>query len=143
MISERVARLRQRSLDAVVRTSWSMLTREQQHALAPLCMFAGGFTQDAAGVWADLPTGKQNSFASRAYSSYILAEKGDQQPRSLSVAFLKPVRGEDILAKAISEIEAKRAAMEKVYGSCADVAKTMNAETGEGSLQEIISFVKE
>jgi CRISPR system Cascade subunit CasC len=39
------------------------------------------------------PTGKQNSFASRAYASYIMAEKGDQQPRSLSIAFLKPVRG--------------------------------------------------
>jgi len=89
------------------------------------------------------PNGKQNSFASRAYSSYILAEKGDQQPRSLSVAFLKPVRGEDVLSKAITEIETKRANMEKVYGKCADATKTMNAETGEGSLDNIISFVTE
>ncbi len=89
------------------------------------------------------PTGKQNSFASRAYSSYILAEKGEQQPRSLSVAFLKPVRGEDILGKAIADIEAKRANMEKAYGKCADATKIMNAETGEGSLAEIITFVKE
>ena len=29
------------------------------------------------------PEGKQSSFASRAYASYVLAEKGDQQPRSL------------------------------------------------------------
>jgi CRISPR system Cascade subunit CasC len=89
------------------------------------------------------PTGKQNSFASRAYASYILAEKGEQQPRSLSVAFLKPVRGEDILSKAIAEIESKRANMEKVYGKCAEATKTMNAETGEGSLAEIIKFVME
>lgn len=88
------------------------------------------------------PNGKQNSFASRAYASYILAEKGEQQPRSLSVAFLKPVRGEDVLAKAIVELEAKRANMEKVYGSCADDKKVMNAETGEGSLNDIITFVK-
>ncbi len=37
------------------------------------------------------PTGKQNSFASRARASYLLCETGNQQPRSLSVAFLKPV----------------------------------------------------
>jgi len=89
------------------------------------------------------PNGKQNSFASRAYSSYILAEKGDQQPRSLSVAFLKPVRGEDVLGKAITEIETKRANMEKVYGKCSEAAMTMNAETGAGSLAEIITFVTE
>jgi CRISPR system Cascade subunit CasC len=89
------------------------------------------------------PNGKQNSFASRAYSSYILAEMGDQQPRSLSVAFLKPVRGEDVLGKAITEIETKRANMEKVYGKCAEAIKTMNAETGAGSLDDIITFVTE
>ena len=89
------------------------------------------------------PNGKQNSFASRAYASYILAEKGEQQPRSLSVAFLKPVRGEDVLGKAITEIETKRANMEKTYGECADATETMNAETGKGSLDGIISFVKE
>jgi CRISPR system Cascade subunit CasC len=88
------------------------------------------------------PNGKQNSFASRAYASFILAEKGPQQPRSLSVAFLKPVRGEDVLAKAISEIETKRANMEKVYGPCADDKKVMNVETGEGSLDAVKTFVK-
>ena len=89
------------------------------------------------------PNGKQNSFASRAYASYIMAEKGDQQPRSLSVAFLNPVRGEDVMAKAITELENNRASMEKVYGPCADDKKIMNAETGEGSLDEIIKFIKE
>ncbi|MCE1695390.1 type I-E CRISPR-associated protein Cas7/Cse4/CasC, partial [Enterobacter hormaechei] len=28
------------------------------------------------------PSGKQNSFGSRAYASYVLAEKGEYQPRS-------------------------------------------------------------
>ncbi|KFN38315.1 CRISPR-associated protein Cse4 [Smithella sp. F21] len=89
------------------------------------------------------PSGKQNSFASRAYASYIMAEKGEQQPRSLSVAFLKPAHGEDVLSKAIDAIVTKRANMEKVYGQCAKATKTMNAETGEGSLAEIITFVTE
>ncbi|NLA41267.1 MAG: type I-E CRISPR-associated protein Cas7/Cse4/CasC [Smithella sp.] len=89
------------------------------------------------------PNGKQNSFASRAYASYILAEKGEQQPRSLSVAFLKPIKGEDILSKAIEALDKKWANMEAVYGKCAEATKTMNAETGEGSLKEIITFVTE
>lgn len=89
------------------------------------------------------PTGKQNSFASRARTSYLLAEKGSDQPRSLSVAFLKPVRGEDILAQSIKELEKRRENFDKVYGPCADGFKIMNAETGEGSLENILTFVTE
>lgn len=88
------------------------------------------------------PSGKQNSFASRARTSYMLAEKGSDQPRSLSVAFLKPVKGEDILSSAIIELEKRRDNFDKVYGPCYDAFKTMNAETGVGSLNDIISFVK-
>lgn len=87
------------------------------------------------------PTGKQNSFASRAYASYVLAEKGSQQPRSLSLAFLKPVRGQDVLTDAIKALSDKRKNMDKVYGACADAAKIMNAETGEGSLAELGPFI--
>ncbi|MFH1076140.1 MAG: type I-E CRISPR-associated protein Cas7/Cse4/CasC [Pseudomonadota bacterium] len=89
------------------------------------------------------PSGKQNSFASRARTSYMLAEKGSDQPRSLSVAFLKPVKGEDILSSAIIELEKRRDNFDKVYGPCYDAFKTMNAETGVGSLTDIMSFVKE
>jgi len=89
------------------------------------------------------PSGKQNSFASRVRTSYMLAEKGSDQPRSLSVAFLKPVKGEDILSSAIIELEKRRDNFDKVYGPCYDAFKTMNAETGAGSLTDIMSFVKE
>ncbi|MBW8003228.1 MAG: type I-E CRISPR-associated protein Cas7/Cse4/CasC [Planctomycetes bacterium] len=89
------------------------------------------------------PGGKQNSFGSRAYASYILAEKGNQQPRSLSVAFLKPVQDRDLLPKAIENLEDTRARMDKVYGSCADSTRIMNAQTAEGSLKEIIEFILE
>jgi CRISPR system Cascade subunit CasC len=88
------------------------------------------------------PRGKQSSFASRAYASYILAEKGNLQPRSLSVAFLKPVRGEDLLQQAISALETTRDNMEKVYGPCASGKLIMNAKTGAGSFKEIIDYVK-
>jgi CRISPR system Cascade subunit CasC len=91
------------------------------------------------------PTGKQNSFGSRARASYILAEKGDQQPRSLSVAFLKPVAGykEGMLAEAIGALETTRNKMDAVYGACADDCQILNAVAGTGSLQELAAFVTE
>ncbi|HEB87801.1 MAG TPA: type I-E CRISPR-associated protein Cas7/Cse4/CasC [Gammaproteobacteria bacterium] len=85
------------------------------------------------------PTGKQNSFASRARASYLLCEKGDQQPRSLSVAFLKPVTGSDLLSGAIERLDQALGNMDKVYGACADSRCSMNAASGKGSLTEIVS----
>ncbi|MFA7072401.1 MAG: type I-E CRISPR-associated protein Cas7/Cse4/CasC [Methanoculleus sp.] len=87
------------------------------------------------------PKGKQNSFASRAYASYLLAERGEEQPRSLSVAFLKPVSGDDYLGNAIQTLTRTRKNMEEVYGACADACQEMNAVTGEGTLDEILRFV--
>lgn len=87
------------------------------------------------------PTGKQNSFGSRACASYVLAEKGSRQPRSLSVAFLKPVSGPDMLAEAISVLERMRANMERVYGPQADETCAVNAATGEGSFAALLDFV--
>ncbi|WDE04937.1 type I-E CRISPR-associated protein Cas7/Cse4/CasC [Thalassomonas viridans] len=87
------------------------------------------------------PTGKQNSFASRAYASYALAEKGRQQPRSLSVAFLKPVEDTDQQGAAITALEKQRENFDKVYGKCADDSCHFNAVTGEGSLDELLAFV--
>jgi len=88
------------------------------------------------------PTGKQNSFASRAYASYIMAEKGNQQPRSLSVAFLKALNGKDLLDESISALKGTNEKMESVYGKCSESICEMNAHTGEGTLSEILDFVK-
>jgi len=87
------------------------------------------------------PTGKQNSFASRAYASYIMAEKGTQQPRSLSVAFLKALNGKDLLDESISTLRDTNGKMESVYGKCSESNCEMNAYTGEGSLSLILDFV--
>ncbi len=89
------------------------------------------------------PSGKQNSFASRARASYILCETGKQQPRSLSVAYLKPVRGGDMLISAIKQLETTVESMDKVYGACADKRCSMNAVAVEGSLQAIIQCATE
>ena len=92
------------------------------------------------------PTGKQNSVGSRARASFILAERGGQQPRSLSVAFLKPVDcrkpNNGMLLNAIQALTSTRDNMDKVYGSCADACSIMDATKPEGSLQAILDFVR-
>lgn len=87
------------------------------------------------------PSGKQNSFASRAYAHYALAEKGSQQPRSLSLAFVKPVAGGDYAADAIGVLQRLRDNMDKVYGDCADARRELDVLKGEGSLAELLDFV--
>ncbi len=91
------------------------------------------------------PTGMQNSYGSRARASYLLAEKGDQQPRSLVQAFLKPVKpwGEkDMLGLAVDAITQRRKNFDKVYGACADSHCHFDVEKGEGSLAEVVTFVQ-
>jgi CRISPR system Cascade subunit CasC len=90
------------------------------------------------------PEGKQNSFASRAYASYVLAEKGDQQPRSLSVAYLKPINhreNEDFIADSITSIIKQKDSFDKVYGVCADTRYELNAAKEQGTLVELLDFV--
>jgi len=89
------------------------------------------------------PSGKQNSFASRARALYLLAEKGAQQPRQLSSAFLRPVDGENMAPESISRIEKLYENMDKIYGKCASQRASFDVEKGEGSLSEILDFVGE
>lgn len=91
------------------------------------------------------PTGKQNSFASRAYTSYLMAEKGTQQPRSLSVAFVKAVKDTDPMTAAITSLEDQRDNFERDYGACADDHRVMdtNSTEGKSTLNDIINFLKD
>jgi CRISPR system Cascade subunit CasC len=101
------------------------------------CKTLRALTECAATI---APNGKQNSFASRAYASYILAEKGNRQPRTLSVAFLKPVNGADMLSDAIVALNAARDNIDKVYGKVSEASYALNAVTGQGSLMELLDF---
>lgn len=87
------------------------------------------------------PTGKQNSFASRAYANYVIAETGSRQPRTLASAFVKPVSGHDQIRESITRIESELSNFDKVYGPCADASYTMNAYQGEGQLKSLTEFV--
>ena len=100
---------------------------------------ARALTEAAATV---APTGKQNSFASRAYASYILAEKGDRQPRSLSVAFLKPVTGGDFLEEAVKRLRDVRDRMDQAYGPVARERQELNVAKGLGTITDMLDFVE-
>lgn len=83
------------------------------------------------------PTGKQNSYANRAQAFYILAEKGDTQPRNLSLAFLKAMSS----AEPEAVIEKLRSIKDKFNTAYSKpVEKEMNL-FGDGTLQDILDFV--
>jgi len=118
----------------------TLLSKNLQHDETLVKQTLQGLLQAATTI---APTGKQNSFASRARASYALAEKGDQQPRSLAVAYLNPIYGQTLLATAIAELKTNRDNMNAVYGDCADATQEFNVLTGEGSLDNLLTFIAE
>jgi CRISPR system Cascade subunit CasC len=93
------------------------------------------------------PRGKQASFASRARASFVLAERGSQQPRTLAAAFLKPIRareGEDLTTASVAALTGFRDNLDRAYGACADDRAQMlvTPETVEGSLEEVAAFAR-
>lgn len=90
------------------------------------------------------PSGKQNSFASRSYASYLLVEKSTEQPRSLAAAYFKPVSGKDIYGDAVKNLEGLRDRMDNAYGtSFKQSSRSMDVIDGTGSMTDIIAFVLE
>jgi len=101
----------------------------------------GAFVEALATV---SPTGKQASFASRSRASFILAEKGDQQPRTLAGAFIKPISGDDPERASILRLRKMREDMDAVYGACADAHCIMDITAEDkGSLEAIKTFIME
>ena len=88
------------------------------------------------------PSGKQNSFASRSYASFVMVERGDKQPRSLSSAFLKPVCGEDLLKGAIVALKTTQKNMNAVFGDCYDDCYVMDVIAAEGSMKGAQEFLR-
>ena len=88
------------------------------------------------------PRGKQASFASRARASYVLLERGSQQPRTLAAAFIKSVSDEDILNASIERLGAFRSNLDTAYGPGADAIKELVAtsDKAQGSMDEMLSF---
>lgn len=95
------------------------------------------------------PRGKQASFASRARASFVMVERGAQQPRTLGAAFLKPVHtrddGGDIAATSIAALDAFSNNLDKAYGACADARERLvvTPEKVEGTLDAVVQFARE
>ncbi len=90
------------------------------------------------------PGGKINSYGSYAYASYVLAERGENQPRNLSVAFLgdlRPSPDGDFVVKAREALESTRDQFDRAYGKNADSDYVLDVKGGRGSLDELLSFV--
>ncbi len=87
------------------------------------------------------PTGKQNSFASRALASYCLAEKSPTQPRTLANAFLRPINNsDDLLSEAIARLEGQRDEFARIYGSAPE---SVSFGPGRGTMADVRAFISE
>lgn len=94
------------------------------------------------------PTGKQASFASRARASFVMAERGTQQPRTLAAAFLKPVtvaQDTDSVADSVRLLAALSTNLDQAYGACADAREEFLVTPSDvrGSLEAVVRFAKE
>ena len=86
------------------------------------------------------PTGKQNSFASRAYASWALAETGTDQPSSLAAAFYNPINGSNQLEVAVRRITELRENMQKVYGEKSQSVH-FDVMQQQGSMKDVLDFI--
>ncbi len=87
------------------------------------------------------PSGKQNSFAARARAQYMLAERGDAQPRTLASAFARPVEGADLVAASVAALAGHRKALADAYGPGSDSEAAFTVG-GDGSLADVVAFVR-
>jgi CRISPR system Cascade subunit CasC len=107
---------------------------------AALAATALGALAEAAATAA--PRGKQNSFAAHGRAEYILAEKGDRQPRTLAGAFAEPIAGTQIMADSIAKLKKFRRDIDKAYDQKPEPDKEMQVG-GEGTLTDILAFCRD
>lgn len=88
------------------------------------------------------PNGKQNSFAAHGRAGYVLAEKGDRQPRTLAGAFAKPVAGTELMPASITALRKFRQDIDTAYEQAPDAQAEMEVG-GSGRLSDIIAFCRD
>jgi CRISPR system Cascade subunit CasC len=86
------------------------------------------------------PNGKQASFASRARAHYVLAEKGDAQPRTLAGAFLQAVVAPDPMAASVIALRTLRDRMDAAYGPCVEASREIDVMAGTSNLADLLAF---
>lgn len=85
------------------------------------------------------PGGKQNSFAAFGRAGYVLAERGNQQPRTLAGAFAHPVSGDDLMANSIAALRKFRSNLDTAYHVSPEPSMEMEVG-GTGTLADIVTF---
>lgn len=110
-------------------------------AAATLAGIACGALAEAMATVA--PSGKQNSFAAHGRAEYLLAERGDAQPRTLAGAFARPVADADLMGGSIGTLDAYRAQIDAAYGLSAQDSVLMNVADGASSIASVAVFCRE
>lgn len=116
------------------------LLKENLGGDAELAATAAAALAEALAV--STPSGKRNSFAHQTRASFIRAEKGDDQPRSLAGAFLRPVEGAGPLALSVAALNDLAAKMDAAYGLSGHAPALLDVEQGVGTLAEIKAYAK-
>ncbi|MBU8546677.1 MULTISPECIES: type I-E CRISPR-associated protein Cas7/Cse4/CasC [Roseomonadaceae] len=88
------------------------------------------------------PRGKQNSFAAHGRASFILAEKGDLQPRTLAGAFARPVVGDDLMEDSIKALTRFRQDIDAAYKQAPEPSAILHVGHG-GKLADIVAFCRD
>jgi CRISPR system Cascade subunit CasC len=86
------------------------------------------------------PSGGHARFGSHARADWILAERTNEHPRSLAVAFLEPVSHGHYVKEAASRLRETRGAQAKVYGGAQGAEYVLDALEGVGTLSELKTF---
>ena len=72
---------------------------------------------------------------------FILAERGDAQPRTLAGGFARAVTGDDLMTASIAALDGFRAVLDAAYGPAGTASCRMELGNG-GSLADIVAFAR-
>lgn len=87
------------------------------------------------------PRGKQHPMSSEGSAVYLRAEIGNQCPRHLGLAFLKPIRSEDLLSKTVSRMRETVDNINRAFGLTYDDCREMYLEDSDSStITDIVNF---
>ena len=86
------------------------------------------------------PGGKRTAFAHNVRASYVRAEGGSVQPRSLACAFLDPVSGGGLLPASVERLRQAARSLDDAYGAAADDIAEMDVAAGDGTIDGMAGF---
>jgi CRISPR system Cascade subunit CasC len=92
------------------------------------------------------PKGKQASFASRACASFVMAELGTQQPRTLAAAFLNPIRAgsNNQEADSVAALKDQFSRFSNAYGNqgTTQIIMDTTSENTTAKFAEVVTFAR-